>query len=133
MILPLLALLLLACSQQEDSGLTTTTSGLQYEVLATGNGGSPSSGDIAVVHYTGWLTDGTKFDSSIDRDQPFEFAVGQGDVIQGWDEGVALMKEGDRWQFTIPPELAYGERGARNGLIPPNSTLVFEVQLIEVK
>lgn len=111
----------------------TTDTGLQYEVLASGDGESPSAGDTAVVHYTGWLTDGTKFDSSVDRDQPFEFGVGQGNVIQGWDEGVALMKVGDKWKFTIPSELAYGERSIGNGLIPPNSTLVFEVELLDVK
>ena len=132
-ILPLLALLLMACSQEESAGLISTASGLQYEVLASGDGESPSSGDTAVVHYTGWLTDGTKFDSSVDRGQPFEFGVGQGNVIQGWDEGVALMQVGDKWKFTIPPELAYGERSVGNGLIPSNSTLVFEVELLEVK
>ena len=127
----LLALTLVACSQSE--GMNTTESGLQYEVLASGNGESPSLGDIAVVHYTGWLTDGTKFDSSVDRGDPFEFPVGQGRVIEGWDEGVALMKVGDKWKFTIPSELAYGERSAGNGLIPANSTLVFEVELLDIK
>ncbi len=134
-VLPLLALLLIACSQgtDNDDGMITTESGLQYEVLASGDGPSPSAGDTAVVHYTGWLTDGTKFDSSVDRGQPFEFGVGQGNVIQGWDEGVALMKVGDKWKFTIPPDLAYGERGIGGGLIPPNSTLVFEVELLDIK
>ena len=133
-ILPLLALLLLACSQEDGSSdLITTASGLQYEVLVTGDGPSPSPGDTAIVHYTGWLTDGTKFDSSVDRDRPFEFGVGQGNVIQGWDEGVALMKVGDKWKFTIPSDLAYGERSIGNGLIPANSTLVFEVELLDVK
>ena len=127
----LLALALVACSESE--GTNTTESGLEYEVLASGDGQSPSLGDIAVVHYTGWLTDGTKFDSSVDRGQPFEFPVGQGRVIQGWDEGVALMKVGDKWKFTIPSELAYGERSVGNGLIPANSTLVFEVELLDVK
>ena len=120
-------------SSESDETVVTTASGLQYEVLASGDGESPSPGDTAVVHYTGWLTDGTKFDSSVDREQPFEFGVGQGNVIQGWDEGVALMKVGDKWKFTIPSELAYGERSVGNGLIPPNSTLVFEVQLLDVK
>ena len=127
----LLALALVACSESESTN--TTESGLEYEVLASGDGQSPSLGDIAVVHYTGWLTDGTKFDSSVDRGQPFEFPVGQGRVIQGWDEGVALMKVGDKWKFTIPSELAYGERSVGNGLIPANSTLVFEVELLDVK
>ena len=127
----LLALALMACSQSDS--MITTESGLQYEVLASGDGESPSLGDIAVVHYTGWLTDGTKFDSSVDRGDPFEFPVGQGRVIQGWDEGVALMEVGDKWKFTIPSELAYGERSIGNGLIPANSTLVFEVELLDVK
>jgi FKBP-type peptidyl-prolyl cis-trans isomerase len=132
-LLPLIALLLAACSQDQIGDTIETASGLQYEVLASGNGESPASGDTAVVHYTGWLTDGTKFDSSVDRGQPFEFGVGQGNVIKGWDEGVALMKVGDKWKFTIPPELAYGKRNIGNGLIPPNSTLVFEVELLDVK
>jgi len=130
-ILLALALALVACFQSD--GMTTTESGLQYEVLASGDGESPSLGDIAVVHYTGWLTDGTKFDSSVDRGDPFEFPVGQGRVIQGWDEGVALMQVGDKWKFTIPSELAYGERSIGDGLIPANSTLVFEVELLDVK
>lgn len=133
MVLPLLALLIIACSQETDDSAFATESGLRYEVLASGGGASPSAGDTAVVHYTGWLTDGTKFDSSVDRGRPFEFRVGQGNVIQGWDEGVALMKVGDRWKFTIPPDLAYGERSIGGGLIPPNSTLVFEVELLDVK
>ena len=120
-----------ACSQSAD--VTTTASGLQYEVLESGNGDSPSAGDTAVVHYTGWLTDGTKFDSSVDRGQPFEFTVGAGNVIQGWDEGVALMQVGDKWEFTIPADLAYGEREIGGGLIPANSTLVFEVELLDIK
>ena len=119
--------------QDEGANTVTTASGLQYEVLASGNGTSPAPGDTAVVHYTGWLTDGARFDSSMDRGRPFEFVVGQGNVIKGWDEGVALMKVGDKWKFTIPPELAYGERNIGNGLIPPNSTLVFEVELLDVK
>ena len=132
-LLPLITLLLAACSQAQNDNTYETASGLQYEVLASGDGESPASGDTAVVHYTGWLTDGAKFDSSVDRGQPFEFRVGQGNVIRGWDEGVALMKVGDKWKFTIPPELAYGERSIGNGLIPANSTLVFEVELLDVK
>ena len=126
-----LALVLTACSQSEE--MTTTSSGLQYEVIQSGSGESASNGDTAVVHYTGWLVDGTKFDSSVDRGQPFEFGVGQGNVIQGWDEAVALMKVGDKWKLTIPPDLAYGERSIGDGLIPPNSTLVFEVELLDLK
>ena len=133
MLLPLIALLVAACSQAQNGDTHETASGLQYEILASGDGESPASGDTAVVHYTGWLTDGAKFDSSVDRGQPFEFRVGQGNVIRGWDEGVALMKVGDKWKFTIPPELAYGERSIGNGLIPANSTLVFEVELLDVK
>lgn len=125
----LLSLTLMACS----GGTVTTPSGLKYEVLASGNGQSAQAGDTAVVHYTGWLVDGTKFDSSVDRGTPFEFGVGQGGVIEGWDEAVALMKVGDKWKLTIPPGLAYGQRSVAGGLIPPNSTLVFEVELLDLK
>src|SRR5678809_145256 len=89
-------------------------------------------GQIAVVHYTGWLTDGTKFDSSKDRGQPFEFPIGQHRVIAGWDEGVATMKVGGKRKLTIPSELGYGARGAGN-VIPPNATLVFDVELLGLK
>lgn len=125
----LLLLTLVACS----GGTVTTPSGLKYEVLASGDGQAAQPGDTAVVHYTGWLVDGAKFDSSVDRGTPFEFGVGQGRVIEGWDEAVALMKVGDKWKLTIPPDLAYGQRSVAGGLIPPNSTLVFEVELLDLK
>lgn len=107
-------------------------SGLQIEDVVVGTGPSPARGQTAVVHYTGWLTDGTKFDSSLDRKQPFEFRVGAGQVIRGWDEGVATMKVGGKRRLTIPAELGYGARGA-GGVIPPNATLVFEVELLDLK
>ncbi|MBX9668651.1 MAG: FKBP-type peptidyl-prolyl cis-trans isomerase [Candidatus Obscuribacterales bacterium] len=110
----------------------TTPSGLQYEDLAVGAGASPQTGQTVVVHYTGWLTDGTKFDSSVDRGRPFEFSIGRGQVIKGWDEGVATMKIGGKRKLTIPAELGYGSRGA-GGLIPPGATLVFEVELLGLK
>lgn len=108
-----------------------TTSGLQIEKLAEGTGASPKTGDKVTVHYTGWLTNGTKFDSSVDRGQPFVFTIGRGQVIGGWDQGVATMKVGDKVRLTIPPELGYGARGA-GGAIPPNATLIFEVELLGV-
>ena len=110
----------------------TTPSGLKYVDLKVGEGASPQPGQTAVVHYTGWLTNGTKFDSSRDRNEAFEFPIGQGRVIKGWDEGVATMKVGGRRKLTIPPELGYGARGA-GGVIPPNATLVFDVELLGVK
>ena len=125
-----LALALSACGGSGDS--VTLPSGLKYEVLQPGDGRAASAGDTAVVHYTGWLTDDTKFDSSVDRGAPFEFGVGQGNVIRGWDEAVALMKIGDKWRLTIPPDLAYGNRGV-GGVIPPGATLIFEVELLDLK
>ena len=101
------------------------------ESLAEGQGRSPRTGERVKVHYTGWLTDGQKFDSSLDRKEPFEFVLGRGEVIAGWDQGVARMRVGDRIRLTIPPELGYGARGA-GGVIPPNATLIFEIELLDV-
>ena len=110
---------------------TTTASGLVYEEITLGEGAEAAHGQQVTVHYTGWLTNGTKFDSSKDRDDPFEFHLGQGQVIAGWDEGVAGMKVGGTRKLTIPPQLGYGARGA-GGVIPPDATLVFEVELLAV-
>ncbi len=108
---------------------TTTASGLIIEELIVGSGAEAAAGQQVTVHYTGWLTDGRKFDSSKDRNDPFAFPLGRGHVIKGWDEGVAGMKIGGKRKLTIPPALGYGARGA-GGVIPPNATLVFEVELL---
>ena len=115
-----------------DDETHTTTSGLQYVDVTPGTGPSPHKGQSVTVQYTGWLKDGTKFDSSRDRNQPFTFRIGQGQVIKGWDEGVATMKVGGTRKLIIPPELGYGASGA-GGVIPPNATLTFEVELLAVK
>jgi peptidylprolyl isomerase len=146
--LALVALLALSCERAHDAGsgsgasggkeatmaenMETTPSGLQYVDVKVGTGASPKQGQTAVVHYTGWLVDGKKFDSSKDRGQPFSFALGRGQVIKGWDEGVATMKVGGTRKLVIPPDLGYGARGA-GGVIPPNATLTFEVELLEIR
>lgn len=109
----------------------TTESGLQYVETQAGTGAAPQAGEIVSVHYRGTLEDGTEFDSSYERGEPVAFALGRGLVIPGWEEGIALMKEGGKATLTIPPELAYGEQGA-GGVIPPNATLIFEVELLEI-
>ena len=113
------------------SSTVTKPSGLKYEDVKVGTGDTAEAGKTVTVHYTGWLTNGTKFDSSKDRGQPFDFPLGGGRVIRGWDEGVQGMKVGGVRKLTIPPELGYGARGA-GGVIPPNATLVFEVELLKV-
>lgn len=137
------AMLVAACSQSpsaagggsggSDGGQEVTTpSGLKYTDTKVGTGAEAKAGQTATVHYTGWLTDGKKFDSSKDRGQPFSFPLGGGRVIKGWDEGVQGMKVGGVRRLTIPPQLGYGPSGA-GGVIPPNATLVFEVELLDVK
>src|SRR5581483_2492974 len=111
----------------------TGNSGLSVEDIKVGTGPEAKSGDTVEVHYTGWLKDGKKFDSSKDRASPFSFPLGQGRVIKGWDEGVQGMKVGGTRKLVIPPEMAYGARGAGGGLIPPNAELTFEVELLQIK
>lgn len=146
--LALVAALTIGCERAQDAGsipgtsgekattmaenMETTPSGLQYVDTKVGTGASPQKGQKVIVHYTGWLLDGKKFDSSKDRGQPFSFAIGRGEVIKGWDEGVATMKVGGTRKLVIPPDLAYGAHGA-GGVIPPNATLTFEVELLEIR
>jgi peptidylprolyl isomerase len=114
-----------------------TAAGLQMKDIKVGTGQSPKPGQTCVMHYTGWIyqngAKGKKFDSSVDRGEPFEFTIGKGEVIPGWDQGVATMKVGGKRTLIIPPEMGYGARGAGGGLIPPNATLMFEVELLGVK
>ena len=115
-----------------DEKVIQTASGLEYVEITEGTGASPKTGDTVSVHYTGWLKSGQKFDSSVDRSEPFEFPIGKGRVIKGWDEGVATMKVGGKRKLIIPAHLGYGDRGA-GGVIPPGATLVFEVELLGVQ
>lgn len=115
-----------------DHKTITTPSGLQYVDLVKGSGREAHVGETAVVHYTGWLENGTKFDSSVDRGDPFSFRLGAGRVIKGWDEGVVGMNIGTKRKLTIPPHLGYGRRGAGQ-VIPPNATLIFEVELLDLR
>lgn len=119
-------------TMSDDANAVTTPSGLKYVELKEGTGATPQSGQTVEVHYVGTLEDGTKFDSSRDRGQPFSFKIGVGQVIKGWDEGLSTMKVGGRRQLIIPPELGYGSRGA-GGVIPPNAILHFDVELLGVK
>ncbi len=121
---------LIASKDMSDANTVTTPSGLKYVELQEGTGATPQKGQKVTVHYTGTLEDGTKFDSSRDRNQPFDFKLGAGQVIKGWDEGLSTMKVGGRRQLIIPPELGYGSRGA-GGVIPPNATLIFDVELLK--
>lgn len=123
-------------AQAEETNVVTTDSGLKMQDSKVGDGASPATGQICVMHYTGWLYEngqkGRKFDSSLDRGEPFEFPIGTGRVIKGWDEGVASMKVGGKRTLIIPPELGYGARGA-GGVIPPNATLIFDVELLGIR
>jgi peptidylprolyl isomerase len=122
---------------KSESKMQRLPSGLQYEDVKVGTGATPKTGQTCVMHYTGWLWEngakGAKFDSSVDRGQPFEFPLGQGRVIKGWDEGIATMKVGGKRNLLIPPSLGYGAQGTGHGLIPPNATLFFEVELLGTK
>lgn len=124
---------LMAMNPEKETAadIVTTPSGLKYKELTEGTGATPKQGQTVVVHYTGTLEDGTKFDSSRDRNSPFSFKLGVGQVIKGWDEGLSTMKVGGRRQLIIPADLGYGARGA-GGVIPPNATLLFDVELLRI-
>ena len=141
------AVIIPACTQKESkqpaeatqqgaatqpAGTVTTPSGLGYVDVVPGTWKSPAPGKQVKVHYTGWLENGTKFDSSVDRSEPFIFTIGVGQVVPGWDEGVMSMKVGGKRKLIIPPQLGYGESGA-GGVIPPNATLIFDVELLDVE
>ncbi|OHB74959.1 MAG: peptidylprolyl isomerase [Planctomycetes bacterium RBG_16_59_8] len=115
-----------------EPAVVETGTGLKYQELVVGNGNSPQAGQTVVVHYTGRLEDGRKFDSSVDRGEPFDFIIGMGRVIKGWDEGLATMKVGGKRKLIIPPYLGYGALGA-GGVIQPNATLIFEVEILEIR
>lgn len=120
-------------ANSKQGKLITTSSGLKYQDITVGKGASPKNGQNVSVHYTGWLTNGTKFDSSVDRGTPFQFVLGQGNVIKGWDEGVLTMKIGGKRKLIIPAKLGYGDAGTPGGPIPPNATLMFDVELLGVQ
>lgn len=120
-----------APAQATEAKEVTTPSGLSYVDLVVGTGAQPVAGKAVKAHYTGWLENGTKFDSSVDRGEPFVFTIGTGEVIPGWDEGVMSMKVGGKRRLIVPPQLGYGAAGA-GGVIPPNATLIFEVELLDV-
>ena len=124
---------LMAMNPEKETAadIVTTPSGLKYKELSEGTGATPQKGQTVVVHYTGTLEDGTKFDSSRDRNSPFSFKLGLGQVIKGWDEGLSTMKVGGRRELIIPADLGYGVRGA-GGVIPPNATLIFDVELLKI-
>ena len=122
-----------ATTAQDKSKVVTTDSGLKYQDLKVGTGAAAKKGDTVEVHYTGWLKDGKKFDSSVDRGKPFSFPLGAGRVIKGWDEGVAGMKVGGKRKLIIPSKLGYGARGTPDGTIPADAELTFEVELLKIK
>jgi peptidylprolyl isomerase len=121
----------IALAVKKNARITTTASGLKYTVIKAGKGATPKKGEKVFVHYTGTLTNGKKFDSSRDRGEPFSFVLGEGQVISGWDEALSTMKVGDRRKLLIPPKLGYGAAGA-GGVIPPNATLIFDVELLKI-